>query len=154
MPSAWAVNDGDAYTVYLVRHAEKSPTGDDPELSELGRSRALALARMLSDAGIQAVWSSDFARTRLTAQPLADQRRLTTRLYDPHDLSAVARTLVTAGQTALVVGHSNTTPELVQLLGGDPHGTIDDDTEFDRLYVLTLRGDQVVSTVLLRYSAK
>jgi hypothetical protein len=50
-----------------------------------------------------------------------------------------------------VVGHSDTTPELVGLLGGDPGAPIDEPTEYDRLYVVTLGPDGTVTTVLLRY---
>jgi broad specificity phosphatase PhoE len=152
--SQLSAGDKPVYSLYVVRHAEKSEVGEDPELSGPGRSRAGALAELLRDANIRAIWSSDYQRTRQTASPLAMKLDIEIRIYDPRDLPAMAEDLVKEGETALVVGHSNTTPDLVQLLGGDPHGAIDDGTEFDRLYVLTMAGESVLSTVLLRYSAK
>ena len=58
--------------VFIVRHAEKETSGgNDPELSESGRARAEVLARMLHDAGITAVYATEFKRTQQTAAPLA-----------------------------------------------------------------------------------
>jgi broad specificity phosphatase PhoE len=154
---AMAANAGereDAFTLYLVRHAEKENTKDDPQLNKTGRERAADLARMLVDAGIEAAWSSDYARTRQTAAPLANALGLEIQLYDPRKLQDFAEALAARAETALVVGHSNTTPELAGLLGGESHGETDDATEFDRLYVLTLIDGEVVSSALLRYSVK
>jgi hypothetical protein len=49
-----------------------------------------------------------------------------------------------------VVGHSDTTPELVKLLGGEPGSPIAPD-EYDRMYILTLSADGKASTTLLRF---
>jgi hypothetical protein len=57
--------------VFLVRHAEKQTDGEDPALTAAGRQRALELARLLGESGISEVYSTDFARTRDTAAPLA-----------------------------------------------------------------------------------
>ena len=138
--------------VFLVRHAEKLDDSNDPPLSEQGQARAAALARLLADAGITRVFSTGYARTRLTAQPLADRLGAEVEIYDPRDPAALVRRLADAGGRALVVGHSNTTPGLVQALGGDPGGPIAED-EYDRLYVVTLTPGAPPETVLLRYEA-
>ena len=136
--------------VFLVRHAEKVDASRDPELSPAGRMRARALVRVLGDAGIQQVHSTDYLRTRDTAAPLAEELGVETRLYDPRDLDALVETLRAAGGRHLVVGHSNTTPVVVGLLGGEPGDPIEEKSEYDRLYVVWVRGE-VVSTSLLRY---
>ncbi len=138
--------------VYLVRHAEKADDSRDPALSAEGVERAHLLARVLADAGITRIISSDFQRTRDTAAPLADRLGLTVEIYDPRALDQVAQDLRDAGGRVLVSGHSNTTPQLVELLGGQPGTPIRDADEYDRLYVLTL-GTDGTSTVLLRYGA-
>jgi len=119
--------------VYLVRHAEKMK-GDDPALTSAGQERAELLAQELSGAGIERIHSSDTRRTRDTAAPLAESLGLEVELYDPRDLSGMATFLKSEGGTHLVVGHSNTTPQLVELLGGDPGEPIVEATEYDRLY--------------------
>ena len=73
-------------------------------------------------------------------------------LYNPSDLSAFASQLKNESGIVLVVGHSNTTPALVESLGGDPGPEINEAAEYDRLYVVSIRGDQV-ETELRRYGA-
>ena len=70
--------------------------------------------------------------------------------YDPRNLPEFATKLRAKETRQLVVGHSNTTPELVALLGGDPGDEIDEPNEYDRLYIVTINNKQV-SSVLMRY---
>ncbi len=138
-----------ADTIWLVRHAEQTdPDAEDPALTVAGEAMAARLAEMLGDAGIQAIYSTDFRRTRQTAAPLAGKLGLEVALYDPGDLKAFAGQLRSASGPCLVVGHSNTTPRLAELLGGDPAGAIGH-MEFDRLYLIELR-DGGVESMLLR----
>jgi broad specificity phosphatase PhoE len=141
--------------VYLVRHAEKvDPYPDDPSdppLTDTGRARAADLARTLVDAGVTRILSTDYRRTRETAAPLAKALGLEIERYDPSALEDLARRLAEAGERVLVVGHSNTTPRLAELLGGEPGPPIDEPTEYDRLYVLTLRPGAEATTVRLRF---
>jgi phosphohistidine phosphatase SixA len=136
--------------VVLVRHGEKVDESSDAQLSDVGRSRARALAALLEDAGVEAVYSTDTARTRDTARPTAESLKKPVEIYDADRLEAFSKELRAKGGRALVIGHSNTTPELVQLLGGDPGAPIAND-EYDRIYVLTLSADGRVSTLVLRF---
>jgi len=136
--------------VFLVRHAEKVDQSMDPDLSEDGYIRAGELARTLADASIEQVHSSGFIRTKKTAEPVAVRFGLEIELYNPRDLNSIAEQLKAAGGRQLVVGHSSTTPALVEILGGDPGSPIEEENEYDRLYILTIAKGEV-STVLLRY---
>lgn len=137
----------DGGTAYLVRHAEKV-TGDaamqiedprDPPLTSAGQARAEALADRLADAGIAEIWSTDTTRTLDTARPLAARLGIAIQLYDPFDLEGFAAQLKTDPDvTVLVVGHSNTTPQLAEALGAEPGAPIVEATEYDRLYVIDL----------------
>ena len=138
--------------IYLVRHAEKQ-TGDDPSLTAEGLARAEELALTLKHAGITQIYSTDTARTRQTAAPLAAALSLPVELYDASDLPAFANQLTAQTGTILVVGHSNTTPPLVEFLGGDPGTEINELGEFDRLYVLHISGE-TVRTELRRYGSR
>jgi phosphohistidine phosphatase SixA len=139
-----------AGTFFLLRHADDLDEGRDPVLTDVGESRARELADMLEPAGIDYILSSDYHRTRDTVAPLAALLDLPVELYDPRDLPALVAILRERGEVGLVVGHSNTTPDLVELLGGDP-GTPIAETEFDRLYVVVTDFSTPATTIRLRY---
>ena len=130
---------GATATIYLARHGETEGEGPGRWLSAAGRSRAEALAERLADAGIERIYTTDLPRTRETAAPIAARLGLEPELYDPDDLAGFAAELRRAHGVLLVVGHSNTNPELVGLLGGEPGEPIAED-EHDRLYRLELPG--------------
>lgn len=141
--------------VYLVRHAEKGAAkgammSKDPGLTAQGKARAKALARLLKDAGIDYVFSSDYKRTRNTAQPIAKLLGVEVELYDPRNLDELSTIIKGKAGRYLVVGHSNTTPSMVELLGGQP-GTPIKESEYDRLYTVVLTDGAEPVTVLLRY---
>lgn len=136
--------------VFLVRHAERAEDGtSDPPISEVGQDRARLLAQMLRDVHLTHVHTTDFRRTRATGGPTAEASGLEMALYDPDDLDGFADRLRATPGRHLVLGHSNTTPQLVEALGGDPHGDIDE-LEYDRLYVMTLTPGEP-NTVLIRF---
>ncbi len=137
--------------VFLVRHAEKIDHSLDPNLSDEGSKRSLLLAQVLKNAGIEYVHSSDFIRTRDTATPIADAQELEVELYDPENLSILVEKLRRTGGRHLVVGHSGSTPSMVELLGGNPGVGINEEREFDRLYIVTVAKDKSVNSVMLRY---
>lgn len=134
--------------IYITRHAEKNTDGKDPELTAPGQARARTLARLLGKTGISAVFSTSTRRTMQTAQPLATQVGVEVQAYDPAKTGAMIDKVKAHSGPVLVVGHSNTVPELVKLFGGGVVAPIADD-EFDRLYQLIVANDGSVSTVLL-----
>ena len=142
--------EGPPLVVFLVRHAEKVDDSRDPKLTDAGHARAAALARSLRAARLDHVHSSDYIRTRRTAEPTAEQHGLKVQLYDARDLPALVKRLRQTGGRHLVVGHSNTTPTVVELLTGSAGPPIDD-AEYDRLYVVSLSPSGAATTVLLTY---
>ncbi len=140
--------------VFLVRHAEKVDSSSDPELSDEGKKRTEALADVLRNANLEHVYSTDFIRTRDTAAPVAKANGVEVEKYNSKDLEGFAKKLKEAGGRHLVVGHSNTTPKLTKLLGGDAGAEIDEKSEFDRLYIVTIGKDGTVSSVLIRFGER
>jgi phosphohistidine phosphatase SixA len=136
----------DTNIIYLTRHAEKLDTGSDPSLSEAGQLRAMNIATMLQKAQINGIYSTSYNRTLETATPLSELISVGVQTYNPSALSDFSVSLKTLIGNTLVVGHSNTTPELVTLLGGDA-GTTIDESEYDRLYQLIFNQDGSVTTV-------
>jgi broad specificity phosphatase PhoE len=137
--------------LFLVRHGEKVDNSDDAQLSAPGQERAIILGTILRSAEIEHVHSSDFIRTRDTATPTAAGYGLELEVYDHQDLPALVEKIRRMGGRHLVVGHSTTTPAMAGLLGGKPGPAINDESEYDRLYIVTVGSDGNVSTVMMRY---
>jgi len=139
-----------AATLFVLRHAEDFDEGRDPVLTDAGEARAARLASSLADARVEFILSSDYHRTRDTVAPLAAALGMEVEIYDPRDLPALVEDLAGRDGRGVIVGHSNTTPALVELLGGDPGESIDE-MEFDRLYIVDTDGAGDTLTVQLRY---
>lgn len=124
-------------TIVMVRHAEKADDGtSDPALTPLGQARAQRLAAMLAPMEIDAVYSTPYQRTRLTGKPTADLKNLTVRDYAPHDAEFLPKLLNEhPGETVLVVGHSNTIPNLVNALTGRTFEQLEE-SEYDKLFIV------------------
>lgn len=137
--------------IYLVRHAEKDTIGTNPLLTKAGEERARDLAYVLKDAGIQYIHSSDFMRTKQTVKPLSETLDLEIQIYDHNSLRTLKDKILNLKGVHLVSGHSNSTPELVELFGGNPGGVIDEESEFDRLYIITCMASEDCVTSLIRY---
>ena len=124
------------HTWYFVRHFEKQ-LGDNPSLTVTGKARAEALAAFFSDKPLNSVYSTDYNRTRETAAPVAALKSVDIQSYDPHNLAGFAIKLKTQDHV-LVVGHSNTTPELLGLMGG-ANITIEE-SEYGLVYIVQTNG--------------
>lgn len=157
-------NDFKVTTVFLVRHAEKAANPpEDPPLLETGSIRSQELARILGKAGIKAIYTSQFLRTKQTAEPLAKQLGIVIIAVpikmsgsNPREISqesikdVAEKVNQRAGENALIVGHSNTVPEVIRALGGDVVPTIDE-KEFDDLFVVTVYGKGKAKVTHLKY---
>ena len=140
-------------TVILVRHAEKvMDAGDDPGLTDAGQTRAERLALLLSACNLKGIYSSQWMRSRLTAAPTAKEFGLSVTQVDAKESKKLAAEILLqhAGQTVLVVGHSDTLSEIVHALGG---GSIPDigDNDYDNLFVINVYAPQKASVLLLKY---
>ena len=125
-------------TIFIVRHTEKAQTGgDDPELSEAGRARAESLANLLKDAAISAIYTSEVKRTQQTAAPLAKILHVEPAVVPAKDRAGLLAKLKDSSGNVLVVGHSNTIPDLIKSLGITTPVTIADN-DYDNLFVLML----------------
>ena len=131
-------------TVFVVRHAERADRGTmkgttmaaDPDLSNAGRARAESLAAMLKDAGIKAIYTTEYKRTRQTAEPLARALGLEVTVVPARDMEAMVDKLKGMGAPALVVGHSNTVGETIAALGVTEKVTVGD-ADYDNLFIVT-----------------
>jgi broad specificity phosphatase PhoE len=104
-------------TIFVVRHTEKADASKDPDLSEAGRGRAEALAKVLRDGNITAIYATEFKRTQETAAPLAKALGIPITTVPAKDSAALVTKLRSSNGNALVVGHGDTIPDLIKALG-------------------------------------
>ena len=153
-------------TIFIVRHAEKAETPpQDPPLSEKGSRRAAELARVLSASHIKAVYTSQFQRTRLTGETVAKQSGASTeafvlksdpanprRISDQSTQESATKLLAHVGESVLVVGHTNSIPDLIKALGGGSVAAIDEKT-YDDLFIVTVFAKGQAQVAHLKYGA-
>ncbi len=143
-------------TVILIRHAEKviDPNNADPDLSPAGQARAQELVRMFGDAGINAIYATQYKRTQQTVKPLADKLGLpVNQVNSKNTADLVARIRSeNSGQVVFIAGHNNSVPEIIAALGG-PTFPIIPDTEYDNLYIVTVYRTGKAKVVKLKYGS-
>jgi Fructose-2,6-bisphosphatase len=139
-------------TIILVRHAEKVDTSQDPELTDAGKQRAERLAKIVKKYKPGAIYSTDFKRTRDTAAPLATRRGLKVETYDAKKPAELIDTIMKSKtKRFVIVGHSNTIPGLVNLLGKKELFKNLDDAEHGVIWVVRLKDGQVRKTEVIPY---
>lgn len=129
-------------TIYIVRHAEKQLSGDDPQLSVAGNARARKLAQILADQKITHVFSTDYKRTRLTAAPTASAAEIEIETYDPKNHDELVEQLRNLEGNILIVGHSNTVGQVANYFVGEGAKFSDlKDSEYNFIYIVALAED-------------
>jgi broad specificity phosphatase PhoE len=137
---ACAQNNNEVFTIYLVRHAEKDLTPDnpsDPSLTPCGERRSESLSNFFSAVDLDFIYSTNYTRTKNTALPTATSKGLEIKIYDSEKLKDFSNFLLKNKQDALVVGHSNTTGVLAGLLINEELGEFDLDI-YNRIYQVVI----------------
>jgi phosphohistidine phosphatase SixA len=141
-------------TVYLVRHAEKDRVPEnDPGLTTAGQERALALRHVLEEAGVSALFASQYRRTQDTLTPLAELLGLDVETVAAGDNEGLVQMIKQdhRGEAIVVCGHSNTVPEIIEALGAGPVEPIVEESEYDNLYVVRLLANGKAGVTTLKY---
>lgn len=136
--SATAVPAMSADTVYVMRHLHKA-AGDDPPLTEEGGMLARMVAGLLGpdDFNVTAVFATKTRRAMQTGEPLARMKQVPLRNYDPRDVPALVQQVKALPGAVLIVGHSNTVPDLVAAFGGAKPKPLTD-TDYGAIYQVTV----------------
>lgn len=133
-----------SFDVYLVRHFEKQSQKLDPQLTPVGAERAERLAHMSKSFGLKGVYSTDYQRTKQTASPTANANKLKVIPYDPDNLRTFVAQIKGQQKTVLIVGHSNTTPDAIMLLGGQSKPIAE--SEYGELFKVRFVGETITTT--------
>jgi len=137
-------------TYYFIRHSEKNRAvrTNNPDLLQKGQSRAENWANYFKDVSFDAIYSTNFNRTKQTASPTAKQNNLKLIIYKPSKLDYDAFMAETKGKTVLIVGHSDTTPQFVNtIIGEDKYSPINDRVN-SKLFIVTITDGETTSEVL------
>jgi broad specificity phosphatase PhoE len=138
--------------IILVRHAEKVDASQDPELTDAGKQRAERLAKIVKKYKPGAIYSTDFKRTRDTAAPMAARRKLKIEVYDAKKPAELIDAIMKSKtKRFMIVGHSNTIPGLVNLLGRKELFKNLDDPEHGVIWIVRLKEGQVRRIEILPY---
>ena len=147
--------------IFLVRHAERAdapgspplPAGtpaNDPPLSAAGQDRAKRLAALLSSADVKHIFITEYQRTRQTAAPLAEKLAITAVVSAGREPASVVEQVRKASGNVLIVGHSNTVPDLLKRFGVTTAVSIDEG-EYDNLFVVVRPASGEPTLIRLRY---
>src|SRR5947208_17108316 len=143
-------------TIILIRHAEKiiDPNNPDVDLSAAGQARAQEIARVFGDAGINAIYATQYKRTQETVKPLSDKTGVPATIVNSKNTADLLAQLRAqhSGQTIFIAGHNNTVPEIIAALGG-PQYPIIPETEYDNLFVVTVYRTGKAKVVKMKYGA-
>lgn len=138
--------------IILVRHAERANNDTDSELSQSGIDRANRLAAMLKDIKMDELYATPFKRTRGTLEPIAKKIKKDITPFKTNDINAFAETLRKKwGKTILVAGHSNTTPNLVNLLIKEERFRQMEEADYGKIFIVTIHKSGAADVVVMNY---
>ena len=142
----WTSSAAAAEAVYVIRHLQKA-AGDDPPLTQEGAAGANDLADLLADRGINAVFATPTRRAIQTATPLAVRLGLPVTRYDPANPAALVEAANAISGNILIVGHSNTVPDLVAQFGGQRPPPMTEQ-DYGQIYVVNIGTKEMREIVL------
>lgn len=141
-------------TVIIVRHAEKKiePENPDPDLTPEGVERSREIARVFGDAGVNAIYATQYKRTQQTVKPLADRTGVGVTLLDSKQTDELVNRIQTVhrGQTVFIAGHNNSVPAIASALSGENYPVIPE-SEYDNLFVVTIYRFGKAKVLKLKY---
>tara|TARA_B100001996_G_scaffold69798_1_gene51060 strand:+ start:228 stop:746 length:519 start_codon:yes stop_codon:yes gene_type:complete len=140
---------------YFIRHAEKdrsNPENKNPELNQQGKIRALNWLYFFRDIPLKKIYSTNYNRTIQTVKQIAEEKNITISYYSPENIDVENFKKQNKNMSILVVGHSNTTPELVNLIIGENKFEKMNDNDNSSLFVIReLAGDVTVERIITKY---
>ncbi|CAM4253176.1 phosphoglycerate mutase family protein [Gillisia limnaea] len=150
--SSAEINSEKMTQYYFIRHAEKDTVNaqdKDPLLTEQGIKRAENWAKVFKEIPFDLIYSSDYKRTKSTAQIIADSQKKKVQLYNSKKLNDTDFQENTKGKTVLVIGHSNTNPKFVNyILGQEKYQELSEENH-GSLFIVNVSQDSTKSSQVL-----
>jgi 2,3-bisphosphoglycerate-dependent phosphoglycerate mutase len=144
--------DKETTVFFIIRHSEKDTAGGtNADLNAIGRGRAVTFPKIFRKIHLAKIYSTDKPRTKNTARPIANAKKRPVDIYDAKQQKELLEKLVKdhKGDKILLVGHSNTVPQLVNILRGNEDEKEFSESDYSRLYIVTVKkiGDAQVHLI-------
>ena len=140
--------------VFLARHAESMsiPGNRDAPLTAAGMRRASALGQVLRSSDVVQVFASQFLRSHATAESVSVATHAPLEVVHSDSSAGLARMIRTRfhGKTVVIVGHSDSLPNVVAELGWEGAEAAER-WRYDDLGLLEFRDGGPVQFVHLHY---
>ena len=143
-------------SVLLIRHAEKATSPkENPPLTIDGQARAAELIHVAEKAEVKVIYATKFLRSQQTVQPISIRLNVPITNYPENDFQALKNMVLPAyaGETVLIVGHSDTMGSIIQTFGGDRQDC-PPDNEYDNLCLVTIYGPAMAKVINLQYGTQ
>lgn len=141
-------------TFILLRHAEKADASKDTNLSTDGYARAEELKKTLAPVNVNAIYSTPYNRTKQTVTPMAKAKGIAITEYPankPYEEFVKELMAAHQGQTVVIVGHSNTIPEILKALTKNTFNVTINENQFDNLFVVSLNEGKAAEIAPMKY---
>ncbi|MBN8565340.1 MAG: histidine phosphatase family protein [Flavobacteriales bacterium] len=138
-----SIAQSETTTIYLIRHAEKADSSQNPELSEEGLKRAVKWTKYFDKKNIDFFYTTLTRRTQMTCSTIATSKQKDMIFYDATKFSLKEIIEKHHGKTILIVGHSNTIPFQINALLEKEIYTLIDENQFGDLYTITISGNKI-----------
>lgn len=135
-----SVAQSETTTIYLIRHAEKAKSSQNPELSEEGLKRAVRWAKYFQKIKIDFFYTTLTRRTQMTCSTIATSKQKDMIFYDTSNFSLKEIIEKHPGKTILLVGHSNTIPKMINRLLEEEIYLQINENEYGILFTITIDG--------------
>jgi 2,3-bisphosphoglycerate-dependent phosphoglycerate mutase len=147
-------NDKETTIFFIVRHSEKDTAGgSNADLNSIGRGRANTFITILKKIKIAKVLSTDKPRTKNTAKPIANAKKCPVDIYDPKKHQEILEKLIAEnkGKKIFMVGHSNTVPQIINILRGGNEEKEFSELDYSRLYIVSVKKIGEGKVYLIRF---
>lgn len=138
-----SIAQSETTTIYLIRHAEKAGSTQNPELSDEGLKRAVRWTKYFEKKNIDFFYTTLTRRTQMTCSTIATSKQKDMIFYDVATFSLKEIIKKHHGKTILIVGHSNTIPFQINALLEKEIYTQIDENQFGNLYTVSISGDKI-----------
>ncbi len=135
--------------IYILRHTEKIDNSEDPGLSIAGEKRAAYWRKVLQYIQFDQILATNYKRNSETASIIAQGFNTKIEFYHPMSFEVLEFIAKVKGQTVLIIGHSNTIPDMANRILGESIYDPLSHKDYNKLILITINEDGSTSSTTL-----